>query len=61
MKKPNKSAKARKSAHNRGKKRSDRIKSTQAMKYERQTANKKTKNAEKIKFEQYLNNLMPQQ
>lgn len=61
MKKPNKSVKARRAAQNRGKKRSDRLKATQAVKHERKAANKKSKELEKIKFQQYLDGLMPQQ
>ena len=61
MKKSNKSVKARKAAQNRGKKRSDRLKVTQAVKHERKAANKKSKEMESLKFQQYLDGLMPQQ
>ena len=59
MKKPNPSVKARKAANKRGKKRTDRAKVTQAVKFERNILKKSQKKRETQKFQQYLNNLMP--
>lgn len=59
MKKPDKSVKKRIADQNRGKKRSDRLKSTQANKTDRQKSVKKQKEEAQKKFQTYLDSLMP--
>ncbi len=61
MKKPEKSEKRKKAALKRGKKRSDRLKKTQAAKHVRINAIRHGKKAEERKFQNYLHNLMPDQ